>query len=162
VTIPAGEESVPITVTAIDDPLAETDETVVLTVEPDAAYIVSANSEATVTIKSDELLSDLVVFGFLRLRPRQQQARRSPSPTRPKTRQGFGRSVSHSILPVRKQRARTDRPPARVPGSAGPRRRRVEFRLPLRDHSPGNAAGTWYLIAKADGEEAVVESSENE
>ncbi|MEW5899972.1 MAG: S8 family serine peptidase [Acidobacteriota bacterium] len=63
-SMPAGQESATILITAIDDLLAEVDETVSLTIEPNSAYIVSAKATATVTIKSDELLSDLVIATF--------------------------------------------------------------------------------------------------
>ena len=54
VTIPAGASSATIVVTPIDDNLQEGNETVVLTVSPNAAYQVGGSSSATVTIVDDE------------------------------------------------------------------------------------------------------------
>ncbi|MEO6740741.1 MAG: S8 family serine peptidase [Chthoniobacteraceae bacterium] len=51
VTIPAGASSATVAVTPIADNLAEGDETVVLTLAPDAAYLFGTASSATVTIK---------------------------------------------------------------------------------------------------------------
>jgi subtilase family serine protease len=61
VTIPSGSEEATILITAIDDSKAEVDETVILTIIADPAYIVSATDKATVTIQSDELISDLFI-----------------------------------------------------------------------------------------------------
>ena len=61
VIIPAGLASAEIPVTAIDDLLAELPETVVLTIDPAPDYIVSGSDSAVVTIQSDELLSDLSI-----------------------------------------------------------------------------------------------------
>ena len=160
VTIPAGEESVPITVTAIDDPLAETDETVVLTVEPDAAYIVSANSEATVTIKSDELLSDLVVSAFSA--PSAAAAGQAISLTDTTKNQGKGSadpSATQFYLSANSVLEPTDLLLGfrEVPVLAAGASSSGSLSVTIPQETP---AGTWYLIAKADGEEAVVESSE--
>ena len=51
VTIPAGASSATVAVTPIADNLAEGDETVVLTLAPDAAYLFGTASSAMVTIK---------------------------------------------------------------------------------------------------------------
>jgi subtilisin family serine protease len=61
VTIPAGSSTASIQITPIDDALPEIDETVILKIISDPAYIVSATDTATVTIKSDELISDLTI-----------------------------------------------------------------------------------------------------
>ena len=53
-TIPANQTSVTITVTPINDALAEGPETVILTLTATANYKVSAQTTATVTIVSDE------------------------------------------------------------------------------------------------------------
>ena len=51
VTIPAGASSATVAVTPLTDNLAEGDETIVLTLAPDAAYLFGTASGATVTIK---------------------------------------------------------------------------------------------------------------
>jgi hypothetical protein len=52
--IPAGQASVVVTVTPIDDTLVEGSETVILTLDPNAAYTVGNPSSATVTIADDD------------------------------------------------------------------------------------------------------------
>ena len=54
VTIPASSSSATVTITPIDDVIAETDETVVFTVTTGAGYSVGSPSTATVTIQSDD------------------------------------------------------------------------------------------------------------
>src|SRR6185503_8069692 len=53
ILIPAGQSSAGITVTTMDDALVEGDETVIVTLSPNAAYTVGSPSSATVTIKDD-------------------------------------------------------------------------------------------------------------
>ena len=54
VTIPGGAASATITLTPIDDNEVESDETVVLTLSPDAAYNVGSPNSATVTIHDND------------------------------------------------------------------------------------------------------------
>ncbi|QDU72836.1 Calx-beta domain-containing protein [Mucisphaera calidilacus] len=54
VDIPDGQSSVTVAVTPVDDGDIEADETVILTIDPDAAYTVSVIDEGTVTIVSDD------------------------------------------------------------------------------------------------------------
>ncbi len=54
VTIPASESSAVIAVTPIDDVLVEADETIVLTLNADAAYAIGSSGSAVVTIISDD------------------------------------------------------------------------------------------------------------
>jgi subtilase family serine protease len=61
VTIEAGASTATIAVTPIDDAAFESDESVVLTVIADGAYALGSPSEAVVTIVSDDLPPDLVV-----------------------------------------------------------------------------------------------------
>ena len=58
VTIPDGETSMTVPVDVLDDSLIEDDETVTLTVEPDAAYTVGDPDTATVTIADDDVTPD--------------------------------------------------------------------------------------------------------
>ena len=53
-TIRSGTLKAPITVKPIDDTISEPDETVILTLSPDANYIIGSPSTATVTIHSNE------------------------------------------------------------------------------------------------------------
>ncbi len=60
-TILANQASATITVTPINDALVETDETVVLTVAPDAAYTVGSPNNATVTIHSEDIAPTVTI-----------------------------------------------------------------------------------------------------
>ena len=160
VTIAAGEESATVLITAIDDPLAETDETVILTIEPDSNYIISANSDATVTIKSDELLSDLYISAFSA--PAAAAGGQTISLTDTTKNQGKGAadpSLTHFYLSVNSTLEPSDillavrEVPALAAGTSSSGSTAVTI-------PQGTAAGTWYVIAKADGEDAVVESAE--
>jgi hypothetical protein len=53
-TIPSGATKAAITVKPIDDTIPEPDETVILTLSPDANYIIGSHNTATVTIHSNE------------------------------------------------------------------------------------------------------------
>jgi subtilase family serine protease len=61
VTIPAGSDSATIEIAPINDPFAEPGETVTLTLNTDAAYIIGAPSQALVTIVSDDAPPDFLV-----------------------------------------------------------------------------------------------------
>jgi subtilisin family serine protease len=61
VTFPAGSATATLVVSAIDDTIPEGVETVIVTLTPDASYIVGLPSRATATIVSDEAPPDLVV-----------------------------------------------------------------------------------------------------
>ncbi|HEV8639722.1 MAG TPA: S8 family serine peptidase [Methylomirabilota bacterium] len=60
-TIPAGSATATIVVIPLDDTLVEPDETVIVTLSADPAYIVGTPGRATVTIISDEIPPDLIV-----------------------------------------------------------------------------------------------------
>jgi len=160
VTIPAGQESATILITAIDDLLAEFDETVSLTIEPDPAYIVSGKATATVTIKSDELLSDLVFTAFSA--PSAAAAGQAISLTDTIKNQGKGAadpSATHFYLSTDGTVDSSDvllgtrEVAALAAGTSSSGSTTVTI-------AQGTAAGTWYIIAKADATEVVVESSE--
>ena len=55
VTIPAGSTSTTITVTPIDDSLVESDESVIVTLDPGSDYIVGSPNRATVTIADNDV-----------------------------------------------------------------------------------------------------------
>ena len=61
VTIPAGASSAVIPVTPLDDPYAEPNESVLLSLSPDPAYSTGFPSQAVVAIVSDDLPPDLVI-----------------------------------------------------------------------------------------------------
>jgi len=54
VTIPANQSSVTITITPVDDIAVEGPETVILTINASASYIVGAPATATVTITDND------------------------------------------------------------------------------------------------------------
>jgi subtilisin family serine protease/subtilase family serine protease len=160
VTIPAGQETATVLITAIDDLLAEVDETVWLTIEPDSAYIVSAKDTASVTIKSDELLSDLIVTAFSS--PAAAAAGQTITLTDTTKNQGKGAadpSLTQFYLSTNNTLESSDvllgarQVPALAPGASNPGSLTVTI-------PGGTAAGTWYVIAKADGDGTVVETSE--
>ena len=161
VTIPAGQASAEISVTAIDDLLAELDETVVLTISQDPAYIVSGSATATVTIQSDELLSDLVVSS-LSVPAAGGGAGQSIVLTETTKNQGAGAAdPSLTRFYISANSSYND-------GDVMIGGRTIEGLAPGASSSgsttvtipEGTAVGSWYIIAKADGEGAVVESSE--
>ena len=160
VSIPAGSETATVQIMAIDDLLAEVDETVILRLEPDSAYIVSANDGATVTVKSDEILSDLIVSTFSA--PATAAAGQSISLNDTTKNQGKGaadptltqfylssnNSVDSSDLLLGGREV-----PALAAGASNAGSQTVTV-------PEGTVAGTWYIVALADGLEALVESSE--
>jgi subtilisin family serine protease len=160
VTIPSGSESATVTVTAIDDPLQEVDETVSLTIEPDSAYIVSANGGATVTIESDELISDLVISSFSA--PTKAAAGQTISLTDTTKNQGKGAAEptltrfylsSNAIYETFDLLLGSREVPALAAGASHSGSTTVTI-------PAGTLGGSWSVIARADGEETQFESSE--
>ena len=64
VTIPTGRTSATIAVTPVDDDTIESDETVVVTLSANPAYIVGASASATVEIASDDVPTTVTVTAF--------------------------------------------------------------------------------------------------
>jgi len=160
VTIPGGSETATVLITAIDDLLAEADETVSLTIEPDSAYIVSAKDTASVTIKSDELLSDLIVTAFSS--PAAAAAGQTITLTDTTKNQGKGAadpSLTHFYLSTNNTLESSDvlLGAREVPALAAGAIHSGSLTVTI---PGGTAAGSWYIIAKADGEGTVVETSE--
>jgi subtilase family serine protease len=160
VTIPAGQETSTVIITPIDDLLAEYDETVTLTIEPDPAYIVPAVAAATVTVQSDELIPDLIVSAFSA--PTAAAAGQGITLTDTTKNQGKGAadpSLTHFYLSADGTPDSSDLllgargVPALAAGASSSGSTAIT--LP-----PETPAGTWYVIAKADGEGSVVEASE--
>jgi hypothetical protein len=59
-TIPAGSTTTTITIAPVNDGVPETDETVVFTIDPNAAYTVGAPGNSTVTIDDSGLIAPIV------------------------------------------------------------------------------------------------------
>jgi subtilase family serine protease len=161
VTIPAGQTSADILVTAIDDLLAEWPETVILTIRPDPAYIVSGSDMATITIQSDELLSDLVV-STLSVPAAGGGAGQSIVLTETTKNQGAGAADPSLTRFYISANSTYDDGDILIGG------RSVEGLAAGTSSSgsttvtipEGTTTGNWYILAKADGEGTVVELSE--
>ncbi len=160
VTIPAGSSSATIQITAIDDPLPEMDETVVLKINSDPAYIVSGTDAATVTIISDELVSDLTIsalsapamvgqgqsFDIMDTIKNVGKGAADPSLTQ------YYLSANSALDPLDALIGSRE-VPALASGASNSGS--TPFTIPQ-----DTVAGTWYIIAKADALEVVVETSE--
>ena len=160
VTIPAGSDTATVTVTAIDDLLQEVDETVSLTIAPDAAYIVSANAGAAVTIQSDELISDLIVSSFSA--PTRAAAGQTISLTDTTKNQGKGAAeptLTRFYLSANSTYDASDLllGSREVPALASGASHSGSLTVTIPASTLG---GTWSIIARADGEEVQFESSE--
>jgi subtilase family serine protease len=160
VTIAAGSAEATILVTAIDDSLAEVDETVSLTIIADPAYIVSATDSATVTIQSDELISDLVISAVSI--PTTGGAGQSILIAETVKNQGQGTSDPCLVEFYLSTDATLDAAdgllggrsvPALVSGATSS----GSTSATIPQDTPG---GVWYVIIKADAEEVVTETSE--
>lgn len=160
VTIPIGASSAPILVSPIDDNIFEYNETIIVTLDPMPELVVSPTS-AAVTLVSDELPPDLVVSAMSA--PAFAGAGAPITITETTRNQGSGPAQASStryylslnnvvdagdvLLGARAVGALA--PGVSSPGSA-------TVTIPA-----GTAAGTYYLFAKADGEEAVIEDRES-
>ncbi len=158
--IPAGSATATILITPVDDTLTETDETVVLTLLSDPAYLVSGTSTATVTIESDELMSDLDITSM----STPTTAASGESITLTDTTKNIGGGLSDpsvtqfylstdSTIDTSDTLLETRNVPALAAGESST----VSTPVMLPENT---AAGNWYIIAKADGEETVLETSE--
>ncbi|MDH4065530.1 MAG: S8 family serine peptidase, partial [Acidobacteriota bacterium] len=161
VTIPVGASEASVSVDALDDLTSEPAETVVLTLEPDSAYIVKSPGSATVTIESDDLPPDLVISAVAG--PAWAAAgdavsvtdttRNQGSQSTPSSATGFylstnstldqsdiflGRRVVSSLAAAASEAATTE---LLIPAST--------------------TAGTYYVVAKADWDGQVEETSES-
>jgi|GEM_PF-1594517 len=160
VFIPAGSTTADIVITPIDDTLVEFDETVILTILSDSAYIVSSSGAATVTIISDELIPDLIVTALtspttagegesITLTDTTKNigaGTADPSQTRFYLSADTAVDAGDTLIGSRSVPALADG--ASSGGSA-------TVTIPA-----GTTAGSWHIIAKADGAEAMVEASE--
>ena len=160
-TIAAGVESATLTVTPVDDLAVESNETVVLTLLADATYSVGSPSEAVVTIVSDDLPPDLTVSSVTVPALGAADAdivladttTNKGTGTSPASRTGFYLSAntfldaSDLFLGSR---------PVPVLGPSAADSQSTTVHLP-----PSVAAGSYYVIAKADYLDALTESSES-
>jgi subtilisin family serine protease len=160
VIIPADQASAEIPLTAMDDLLPETDETVILTISPDPAYLVSGSDTATVTIQSDELLSDLMISALSV--PMTGGAGQSIVLTETTKNQGAGSadpSLTQFYISANTAYDGTD---TLIGGrSIGTLAAGASSSASTTVTIPeATAGGVWYIIAKADGEAVVAETTE--
>src|SRR5262249_49325789 len=147
-------------VEALDDSLIEKDETVDVTLSPDAAYTVGTPSAANVTILSDDLPPDLVVSTlsapatggagmaiFLTDTPKKQGGRAAGASTT-----GFYLSTNNSLDAA--DVALGSRPVSAL-ASGATSSASTSLTIPS-----GTASGTYFLIAKADSGDALLEGQE--
>jgi subtilase family serine protease len=160
VTIPSGSESASIQITAIDDLLAEFDETVTITITSDPSYIVSGSHTATVTIESDELIADLIISSLTT--PTKAGAGQSIIITESTKNQGEGAADPSTTQIFLSNDAGIDETdillgsrivPALASGASNSESTTITI-------PEGTEAGNWYIIVEADGTEVVVETSE--
>jgi subtilisin family serine protease len=160
VVIQAGSATATILITPVDDTLTELDETITLTIIPDPAYLVSGTATATVTIESDELLSDLDITYMST--PTTAGAGQSVLIT--DTTQNIGGGLSdpsltqfylsfNSIIDSSDTLLGSRSVPALAAGAISTGSTTVTI-------PESTAAGNWYIIAKADNEEVVLETLE--
>jgi subtilisin family serine protease len=160
VTIPAESATATIVVTAIDDSVPEIDETVIVKLSVDPAYIVGRPGSATATITSDELLPDLVVAALSVPSSVGNMAAFTVTDTTNNQGPGAaGASATRFYLSIDPTfdtgdtlvGNRTIGALAAGGSSAGS----TTLTLPV-----GTAAGNYYFIARADGDDALVEGQE--
>jgi subtilase family serine protease/subtilisin family serine protease len=156
-TIPAGAASATIVVTPIDDDLAERDESVVVTLDPVTGYLISPG-QATVTIVSDELLPDLVISSLAA--PAGAGASGTISVTDTTRNAGAGAAVASvtrfflstdGLLDAGDVLLGSRTVAALGPGASDSGT--VTLTIP-----PGIPTGIYYLIAKANADNVVVET----
>ena len=161
VTIGAGSATATIDVIPIDDLIVEQNESVVLTLGSSPAYLVGIPGAASVSIVSDDLPSDLIVSAVTA--PAVGGAGAPLSVNETTKNQGGGPSepsVTAFYLSVNSVFNPTDIPletrdvPALAPGD-------VSAAMTTLTIPPNTAAGTYFIVAKADGASALVETNEN-
>jgi subtilisin family serine protease/subtilase family serine protease len=160
IVIPAGSNTATVYITPVDDDLIEVDETVTLTILSDAAYFVPGSATATVTIDSDELFPDLDITSMSSPTTGSPGASITISDTTKNIGGGVADEsviqfylsadnaidISDTILGSRTV-------PALSPGVSDTGS--ITTTIP-----EDTSVGTWYIIAEADSEKAVLEDSE--
>ena len=160
-TIPAGAASVNVLITPIDDANVEGNETVNFTVQTSTSYVVGSPASGTVTIVSDDTAPDLVISSVVA--PTTGGAGLDIEVTDVTKNQGTGSSPvsvtsfylsSNSSWDTGDTLLGTRDVPVLAPGAtdAGS----TTLTVPA-----DKTAGSYYVIAKADGPQAVTESNES-
>ncbi len=160
VTIPEGAATTTITVTPIDDQIVEPNETVTLALSPDAAYHVGSPSQAIVTIVSDDVPPDLVVTALTAPTVAGADAAITVSDTTKN--QGSGLSdvsitgfyLSTNTLLDSADGFLGSRPVPSLAAGA------VDSSSTTLTIPAGTASGTYYVVAKADVDNAIAETQE--
>jgi subtilisin family serine protease len=160
VTIPTGSATATIVVAALEDTLPEPDETVVVSLSADSAYIVGSPGSATATITSDELPPDMIIAAFSAPTP---VGTISPFTVTDTTRnQGGGPAGASTTRFYLSSNATLDGNdallgsrsiPALAPGASSSAS--TTLTVPA-----GTAVGTYFLIARADATEVLQEGQE--
>ncbi|MBP1596718.1 MAG: peptidase [Acidobacteria bacterium] len=159
-TFAAGAADTIIFVTPIDDPVVEYGETVVLTLSPSNAYIVASPDSAAVTIISDELFPDLAVYALSA--PTGAGAGEAIAVSDTIKNQGSGPadpSVTRfylsgdALIDAGDVVLGTRTVPGLAPGASNSTP--TSLTIP-----PGTAIGPYYILAKADGDNLLLESNE--
>lgn len=160
VTIPAGLTEATIRVVAFDDSLVEKDESVILALSPDDAYIVSGTNTAIVTIINNELMPDLTVFALavhatagagLTVTASDTIRNQGPGATNPSTVRFYlsiNNTLDASDVPIGSRSIPALAPDASSSGT-------TTFTIPQ-----DTPAGTWYIIANADADSVISETNE--
>jgi len=158
VTIAAGATSAEILISPIDDSLGEPDETVVVTLAADAAYVIGVPGNSVMTLVSDDNPPDLVVTSLAA--PSVGVAGMTVTVSDTTRNQGSGVAgasttrfyLSRNLLLEATDIGGRSVPPlaAGVSDSGS-----VALTIPA-----STAPGTYYLLARADGAGVIVEASE--
>jgi subtilase family serine protease len=159
VTIPPGGAEATITIVPIDDALVENNETVAFTLRAGAGYTIGSPSFASVAIVSDDVAADLTVTALTA--PQKAAAGSSISVTDTTKNQGSGPSPRSSTRFYLSRDALLD-------AADAPLEARAIDELPVGMSSTGTttvvlpanlSAGSYFLFAKADAQDEVVELS---
>ena len=158
VTISAGAAAAEIVISPIDDSLGEPDETVVVTLAADAAYVIGVPGSSVLTIVSDDNPPDLIVTSLGA--PSVGAAGMTVTVSDTTRNQGSGLAgasttrfyLSQSLLLEARDIGGRSVPPLAAGASDSGS---VVLTIPA-----STAPGTYYLLARADGDGLIVEASE--
>lgn len=160
ITIPSGAATEAIAVTPIDDPFAEPNETVTLTLNAGPAYTAGSPSQAVVAVVSDDLQPDLLVTVLAAPATALPGAAMTVSDTTKN--QGGGAAVASAtgfylstnvLLDAADALLGTRALPTLAAGAVSSGS--VSVTVPA-----GTATGTYYILAKADNANAIAETQE--
>jgi subtilisin family serine protease/subtilase family serine protease len=160
VTIPGGSSTATIVVTPIDDGAFENDESVTLTLGADAAYGLGSPATSTITVVSDDLPPDLLVAAMAA--PAIGGSDSDISVTETTKNQGTGASLPSKTGFYLSANGSLDGADPRIGdrtiASLGPgvtAQASTTLHIP-----PSTATGSYWILAKADWDNTVAESSE--